>query len=91
MVDYPESNLCPNCGGDGLDGAEFCLPCNGTGFVSTQGISLYRKNNQEQVVAIKTKTDNLPDDTEKDFAELKVWCTTVNQKLAYLKEKIDTL
>ena len=91
MVDYPVSNLCPNCGGDGLDGTEFCLPCNGTGYVSSQGESLYRKDIKERVTSIKTKTDNLPDDTEEDFAELKAWCITVNQKLAYLKEKIDTL
>lgn len=50
MVDYPASNLCPNCGGNGLDGVDFCLPCNGTGFVSSQGESLYRKGIQEAVV-----------------------------------------
>lgn len=49
MVEYPDSNLCPNCGGDGLDGEDFCLPCSGTGYVSSHGVNLYRRDLQNKV------------------------------------------
>lgn len=61
MVEYPESNLCPNCGGDGLGEGEFCLPCNGTGYVSTHGESLYRKAVQERIETIENKCDDIMD------------------------------
>ena len=55
------SNACPNCLGDGLDGAEFCVPCAGTGYVSSHGVGLYRKNLQTLIVAITNTLSDMED------------------------------
>ncbi len=71
------SNTCPDCNGSGYQGTELCGTCMGTGAVPVRGIALYLKTKFEAETA--------------KWNALEAWCTSVNQKLVYLKDKIDAL
>lgn len=70
--ELPESNLCQNCGGSGLDGTDFCLPCAGTGYVSSQGISIYRKNLQKKINDMEDKINDILDKCNDIFEKVDV-------------------
>jgi len=64
------------CSGDGVvEQGRSCPNCNGSGEIEAEF-----GMTQGHYMAMFDM-----------FVELKEWCTTVNQKLAYLKEKIDAL
>ena len=80
----PEPSTCSTCGGGGYLGSDICDSCIGTGSLPLRGLHLY----------LKTVLDDMSDKVDAitvDLTALEAWCTTVNQKLAYLKEKIDAL
>jgi len=57
----PESHLCIPCNGTGLAGGSFCLLCAGTGYVSSIGLGLYRKDIKNRVTALETKMADIED------------------------------
>jgi len=87
MVDYGESNKCVNCGGDGLDGDEFCIPCSGSGYVSTLGAGVYRKALKEKVTDMETGLANVL--TKLDTIDTQL--DALDTKLDVIETKIDAL
>jgi len=62
MPPEEESNKCRHCGGDGIYEGESCIPCLGTGYVSSLGVGKRLLIINAEADAIKAKTDNLPAD-----------------------------
>ncbi len=71
------NSTCPACGGDGETESGFCYLCLGTGHRISIGMNVFLKQFRDEQMA---KWEALED-----------WCVTVNQKLTYLKNKIDAL
>jgi hypothetical protein len=53
----PESNLCSICAGTGLDDGNFCLSCSGSGYVSSQGVGIYRRDLHDKVDGLGLATN----------------------------------
>ena len=79
---------CQACGGTGLFGGELCLQCNGDGLEEVTGVHevghsymIAAQTNLlvliENIVAVKTKTDNLPEDLASDIAGILDKCNVI--------------
>jgi len=70
---------------------EYCPKCKGTGIDVPYNVEGAIEKPCENCGATGVREKAHSDDLGDKFDALQAWCTTVNQKLLYLKEKIDAL
>ena len=87
----PEASTCPDCGGDGYQGDEFCETCMSGGSIPVIGLSRYVK---ERFISVVSKVDALATavgDMSDRLDDTKDKVYDIKEKVDEIKEVVDDL